>query len=224
MRILFDQDTPAPAPSKSFATCPFTTCHTRAERASTTTSEITAHIRHRSGADREGYSGVNAQRSADQSAQPFDARFQGAGVPGSYVLLLRLIGATELTVGRLGRFVLPVGWYVYVGSALGGLGPRLRRHLRREKVRHWHIDALREVADLVAVAYRIGPERLECSVAMGLATREGANRPVPRFGASDCRCPTHLVHFDAEPDLCIGPGWVLTRLTVQEQRGQRRGP
>jgi Uri superfamily endonuclease len=120
--------------------------------------------------------------------------------------------STELAVGRLGRFVLPIGWYVYVGSALGGIGPRLRRHLRREKVRHWHVDALREVGDLVAVAYRVGLERLECSVAATLAGREGASRPIRRFGASDCRCPAHLIHFDREPDLSIGPGWIVVQV------------
>jgi Uri superfamily endonuclease len=136
-----------------------------------------------------------------------DRWFDEAAFPGSYLLLLRLNQATELTVGRLGRFILTAGWYVYVGSALGGLGSRLRRHLRREKLRHWHVDALREMADLVRIAYRVGPERLECAVAATLAERSGASRPVPRFGASDCRCPGHLIRFGDEPDMHAGPDW-----------------
>jgi Uri superfamily endonuclease len=132
-----------------------------------------------------------------------------AASPGSYLLLLRLNQTTELTVGRLGRCILGAGWYVYVGSALGGLGSRLRRHLQREKVRHWHVDALREVADLVRISYRVGPERLECAVAATLVQRTGASRPVLRFGASDCRCPGHLIRFSDEPDLRVGPDWLV---------------
>jgi Uri superfamily endonuclease len=63
--------------------------------------------------------------------------------PGTYLLLLRLPQPTTLAVGRLGALALPAGWYVYVGSALGGLGPRLRRHLRVAKPPHWHVDSLR---------------------------------------------------------------------------------
>jgi len=27
----------------------------------------------------------------------------------------------------------------------------------------------------------------------------GARIPLPRFGASDCACPSHLFHFDHQP-------------------------
>jgi Uri superfamily endonuclease len=33
----------------------------------------------------------------------------------------------------------------------------------------------------------------------------------PGFGASDCRCTTHLVCFTGEPDLRLGPGWTVFR-------------
>jgi sugar fermentation stimulation protein A len=129
--------------------------------------------------------------------------------PGTYLLLLRLAAPTELQVGRLGRLELPPGWYVYIGSALGGLGPRLRRHARRGKVLHWHVDALREAAELVAVAFRVGRERLECAAAARVAALAGARAPAPRFGASDCRCATHLVYFESEPDLRLDSDWVV---------------
>jgi sugar fermentation stimulation protein A len=115
--------------------------------------------------------------------------------------------SVELTVGHLGPIRFEPGYYVYVGSALGGLGARLRRHLRRDKPRHWHVDWLREVADLVAVAYRLGPERIECSVAERVAALPGATRPVPGFGSSDCRCRSHLFHFLEVPDLQFDATW-----------------
>src|SRR5690349_8091196 len=67
--------------------------------------------------------------------------------PGVYQLYLDLANATVLEIGRLGRLAFPAGLYVYTGSALGGLRPRLARHLRREKRHHWHIDHLLDHAE-----------------------------------------------------------------------------
>ncbi len=136
--------------------------------------------------------------------------------PGTYLLLLHLDQPHCLVVGRLGATALPAGWYVYVGCALGGLGPRLSRHARLEKRHHWHIDALRAVCTLEAIAARVGPERLECSVAATLAALPDATQPVPRFGSSDCRCRSHLLHVPARPDLAIGPEWHIW--TVGDER------
>ncbi len=121
--------------------------------------------------------------------------------PGTYALLLRLLRPTVVGVGRLGRFHLAAGWYVYVGSALGpgGLAARVGRHLRREKRLHWHVDYLLAVAPVVAVWYAVGRERRECAWARSLAARPGAILPVRGFGASDCHCPAHLFYFAARP-------------------------
>ena len=35
--------------------------------------------------------------------------------------------------------------------------------------------------------------------------------PTPRFGASDCRCTTHLIYFAREPELRLGLGWSVIR-------------
>jgi hypothetical protein len=72
----------------------------------------------------------------------------------TYLLLLRLATPLDLVVGRLGRLELRAGWHLYSGSALAGLRARLRRHARWAKPRHWHVDTLREVTELVAVAVR----------------------------------------------------------------------
>jgi Uri superfamily endonuclease len=126
-------------------------------------------------------------------------------------LLLRLERQSELRVGRLGELSLLAGWYVYVGSALAGLGPRLARHLRRDKTKRWHVDYLREQAEPAALAYWLGQERLECQVAASLAGRPGA-RPVRRFGASDCGCFSHLIAFSRRPSLRLGAGWISFQL------------
>ena len=136
---------------------------------------------------------------------------------GTYVLALWLDRPRRIAVGRLGEFAFPAGWVFYVGSALGpgGLAARLARHRRRfasGKRPHWHVDYVREQAvwggawarpsggRLEHGGARPSGQRLECDWAAALGQRPGARIVVPGFGASDCRCPGHLVHLPALPD------------------------
>ena len=113
---------------------------------------------------------------------------------GTYALLLRAGAPLSVQVGRLGHFTLAAGLYVYVGSAhgAGGLRARVGRHLRAEKKAHWHIDALTARLPVIAVAWSVAPERLECVWAARVAALADVGVPIPRFGASDCRCAAHL--------------------------------
>ena len=135
--------------------------------------------------------------------------------PGTYVLLLRLPRTITLHIGRLGPHRLERGYYAYVGSALSGLEGRIRRHLRSDKTKRWHIDYLREVATVEGAWAHAGPEREECSLAGGLLRMPGA-QPGPRgFGSSDCRCPTHLVYFRDRPPMArIERHWHLKPMAV----------
>jgi sugar fermentation stimulation protein A len=135
------------------------------------------------------------------------ATFDFPRTPGSYVLELYLADGREIQVGRLGVAYFPVGWYLYAGSALNGLSPRIERHIRVEKSRHWHVDALREYADLASIYVIQSRDRLECTVAASIASLDGSFQPLARFGASDCHCPTHLLGFTQRPMLDLGPGW-----------------
>jgi Uri superfamily endonuclease len=144
-------------------------------------------------------------------------------LPGAYILEFWLAQPVELVIGRLGRAVFPAGAGFYLGSACGpgGLKARLGRHLRPGELArpHWHIDALHEVAQPRAVAYRVqmgtvpGPP-LECRWSQTLVEQPGACLPLPGFGASDCRsgCPAHLVMFSGEVKeshpLLECPGWL----------------
>lgn len=116
---------------------------------------------------------------------------------GTYALLLYCERPGRVRVGRLGWMKLERGYYVYVGSALGpgGLEARLGHHRRRARRPHWHIDYLRRRCALVEVYSRESEERLECEWARAL----GAG--VAGFGASDCRCCSHLFHFADRPVL-----------------------
>lgn len=123
---------------------------------------------------------------------------------GSYGLHLYLRAETCLCIGRLGTFWFPAGHYFYLGSAQGsgGLRARLGRYLRgaERPAPHWHVDWLRQAAELRGYGYRRGAAVLECAWSRALAAWPGAQIVAPRFGASDCRsgCPAHLVHFPNE--------------------------
>jgi Uri superfamily endonuclease len=139
---------------------------------------------------------------------------------GTYVIALRLGMAQEIETGHLGTFLFPTGWYLYAGSALGpgGLRGRLGRHLRRldgsipllpgeggfdwvrdrskgpkAKRAHWHVDHLREATDWTGAWVSDSGERKECDWAAALRGLPAASLVAPGFGASDCRCPGHLV-------------------------------
>ena len=120
----------------------------------------------------------------------------GKNLTGQYVLLLYLPDNERLTIGKLGTFHFPAGWYAYVGSAMGpgGLAARVGRHHRIRKKKHWHIDYLlaNRQARVERVVLASPDSEDECSV--NQATGIGATAAVPGFGASDCRhrCPAHL--------------------------------
>ena len=80
-----------------------------------------------------------------------------------------------------------------MGSAWGpgGLAARLNRHLTGRGKKRWHIDYLRELAQPTAVWLAPGAH-LECTWAQMLCNLPYVSVPIPGFGASDCRCPTHL--------------------------------
>lgn len=106
----------------------------------------------------------------------------------------------EISVGKLGTLRFDAAVYAYVGSAQGpgGLRSRIGRHLEKGKRRHWHIDYLREHAEIDRIWVIDGSRRLECAVAARLSALAAAS-PVPGFGASDCRCGSHLVACRGAP-------------------------
>ena len=128
---------------------------------------------------------------------PWETIEQEARDRGSYLLVLSLSRAKPLEVGSLGRLRLRRGHYVYVGSAMRALSKRIERHLRLRKRMHWHVDWLRQEADLVEALPIRASDRLGCDLAG--AVRGIADWSVPGFGSSDCRCEGHLFGFRGDP-------------------------
>jgi len=119
--------------------------------------------------------------------------------PGIYHLLMHLSQDTEIEIGRLGRFHFPAGYYVYTGSALGGLEARIARHRRSEKRLHWHIDYLLQYASVIDVITHQTTERLECHFSHRILSLPNCEIPVKGFGSSDCNCQSHLAYFRKKP-------------------------
>lgn len=139
---------------------------------------------------------------------------------GFYMLIIHLPASARIAVGALGEFLFKKGYYIYVGSAQGGLEQRVSRHLRPDKPLRWHIDYLLEHARVVdtlmfdttgvrdeqdlrrrLLGMLGGDSRdlkklpTECLLARSVAAQHGASAPAAGFGSSDCKCDTHLFYL-----------------------------
>ena len=121
--------------------------------------------------------------------------------PGTYILVISMRHSAEIEVGRLGQVSFPAGYFLYVGSALGGLAARLARHMSSHKRLHWHIDHVLGVGRLVEIWYRTGAARCECEWAKALEGSALARPFHAPLGASDCSCRTHLFHSQERPSV-----------------------
>ncbi len=114
---------------------------------------------------------------------------------GIYVLVLQLSKDTRITIGAIGEISFQKGTYLYVGSAQNNLLQRVKRHLRKEKSKFWHIDYLlgHEAASVAQVFYTQADKTEECCLANEINKR---GRFVAGFGCSDCHCKSHLFQVD----------------------------
>ena len=138
--------------------------------------------------------------------------------PGTYAIVLRCSEGKNVSIGRLGEIQLGKGNYIYIGSALGAGGVRARvmRHIRNDKIRHWHIDYLKEHMPLVEVWYTYDAERREHHWAEVMSCMNLA--PYPKgFGSSDCDCYSHLFYIAARPEVSLFRE-AVTRQTASHDR------
>ncbi len=114
---------------------------------------------------------------------------------GSYCLCIKLNSDTETNIGALGNIKFQRGLYIYIGSALNSLIPRLARHVNtnngRGRAVYWHIDYLlrspgSKLEEIWATDWAV---RMECEIAGKVAEK---GEPISRFGCSDCKCESHL--------------------------------
>ena len=118
---------------------------------------------------------------------------------GTYALIMRCKKTGRTKIGRLGTLQLRPGFYIYVGSAQGpgGIEARVTRHRRRNKKLHWHIDYLRRHTALIETWTLAGTANHEHDWSAALEKKYASAHG--RFGASDCRCQTHLLYSSDRP-------------------------
>lgn len=148
-------------------------------------------------------------------------------IPGGiYLLRFEVAYQLWLRVGKINNgspIPFPGGEYLYVGSARGGLAPRLLRHATRswglkahrmrhqltkaydrqpptQKRLHWHIDYLMDQDDieLRSISALHTTERLEKDLAKWAAAQPETSIVVARLGASDHAMGTHLLRVEGE--------------------------
>jgi len=113
---------------------------------------------------------------------------------GIYVLIIQVSEDISLDVGALGETAFAEGLYAYVGSAQTNMEQRIKRHLRSEKRKFWHIDYLlyNDAAKIAEVFFKKADKAEECKTAKNLSEK---SEPIAGFGCSDCNCKSHLFHI-----------------------------
>jgi Uri superfamily endonuclease len=125
-------------------------------------------------------------------------------VKGNYTLLIFVQAEKQISIAGVGTKNFQKGYYAYTGSAFGkgplSLGGRIRRHIKKQKIRRWHIDYLLfdEDVRLKAIVAGAMRQKMECTINKCLKDVFHAQIPVPRFGSSDCteHCESHLLYLD----------------------------
>jgi len=114
---------------------------------------------------------------------------------GVYVLVIQVDEDTDVNVGAMGRLTFKKGLYAYVGSAQNNLEKRVKRHLRKEKRKFWHVDYLLgdDATKVVRVFLEQADKTEECTIAKAIGER-GAS--MNGFGSSDCSCKSHLFRIE----------------------------
>ncbi len=110
----------------------------------------------------------------------------------TYVLIIKVKQKFRTRIGAKGERVFDAGYYLYVGSGKEHLMQRIRRHLKMEKKKFWHIDYL--LAHTGAVIQDVNLSvRPETEVVSRLE-QNGMKAYDSFFGASDSKKASHLFY------------------------------
>ena len=127
---------------------------------------------------------------------------------------MRCTSDQQVEVGKLGRLQLRPGFYVYVGSAFGpgGLKARIAHHMKISEKPHWHMDYLRPALNLTEIWFTYDSGHREHQWSGALADFRHTTIPFSGFGASDCRCKSHLYWIRSKPPLSRFRDWLRANL------------
>lgn len=89
------------------------------------------------------------------------------------------------------------GLYVYIGSGMKNLFSRVKRHFKRGKKLHWHIDYLTEKYQIIGALVIESNTRVEDIIARYLIRKYPY---IPEFGSTDTKNTSHLIYLGKDPD------------------------
>jgi Uri superfamily endonuclease len=118
---------------------------------------------------------------------------------GCYYLVIKNTKNININIGKLGKFLFPKGYYVYVGSAMRNLSQRIKRHKSMDKKLRWHIDYLLMHTKIISVGLIKSSEDLECRLNQVISEHADICDIIKGFGSSDCKCRSHLHYFKEKP-------------------------
>ena len=117
---------------------------------------------------------------------------------GIYVLEIYAPVSFYLFIKKFANIKLKPGYYYYAGSAQKNLRHRILRHLKKNKIIHWHIDHLTSSgsAEIKNIFVLFGKSKsYECRLAQKISKIKNAEFILEGFGNSDCsNCPSHLLY------------------------------
>ena len=126
---------------------------------------------------------------------------------GNYILVLKINKNVLVALPRFGKIELSAGIYFYCGSAHGngGIRSRVKRHLKNNATKVWHIDHIKSYMQVSEIWFQIDAANRECQFSQFLVNQKFSQIPIIGFGASDCksRCGSHLIMFPKSTDLDV---------------------
>ena len=109
---------------------------------------------------------------------------------GVYILVMKSETQVKSATRKFGDTLLNKGYYYYAGSAQKNFHHRILRHLRKDKIIHWHIDLLSTRKEFTIISVMIIPEAdksYEQKLAGDLEFYFGCSIPFEGFGNSDSK-------------------------------------
>ncbi len=115
--------------------------------------------------------------------------------PGYYALLIKIQKKTIIDHPKFNKKTLDPGYYIYVGSARGpgGIAARIKRHVKKNKKKKWHIDYLTSKQDVktILIGYKC-TTKPEGEEKMSHTLEKIASPALEKFGSTDKKDETHL--------------------------------
>ncbi|KAF0152082.1 MAG: hypothetical protein FD143_1376 [Ignavibacteria bacterium] len=123
---------------------------------------------------------------------------------GVYLLEIQVREPIQIKAKKFLNHKFPKGFYYYSGSAQKNLQQRIERHLRKEKIIHWHVDHLTANPSAEIKTVFIANEAnkiLECEMIKTLQINFEMEIAVEGFGNGDCiNCNSHLFYSKKKID------------------------